>query len=142
MVLLFCFVLSQPSFAPHLPCLSLPLASRLCSPACRFFFWLQLLLVPFLFPCSIYFPIALKQRGSPLSRSLFFPAGGCGKRRKTQDWEWRGSAPSGGSSQTAVRLPIWDIMAHKAWPCVAFEKNYCVLARLRVLDRDMGGARA
>ncbi|KAL6820526.1 hypothetical protein V8C40DRAFT_56233 [Trichoderma camerunense] len=113
-----------------------------CSPAYRFL--LQLLLVPFLFP---YIPIALKQRGSsPFKVFVRFWQGDAvkGERRKIRSGEEVLRRVDLLKPPCVCRSGI--IMAHKAWPCVAFERELLCLgkasrARLLTWGRS-GGARA
>ncbi|KAL6804346.1 hypothetical protein J3E68DRAFT_393149 [Trichoderma sp. SZMC 28012] len=140
------FVLSLLSFsaqclAPIYRTVSL-LAPRACSPAYRFL--LQLLLVPFSFP---YIPIALKQRGSsPFKVFVRFWQGDAvkGERRKIRSGEAVLRRVDLLKPPCVCRSGI--IMAHKAWPCVAFERELLCLgkasrARLLTWGRS-GGARA
>lgn len=127
------FVLSllSPVSRSHLPYRVSP-CSPSCSPAYRFL--LQLLLVPFSFP--IYSHSFETARVSPFKVFVRFWQGDAvkGERRKIRSGEEVLRRVDLLKPPCVCRSGI--IMAHKAWPCVAFERELLCLGKASL---DMGG---
>lgn len=131
-----CFVLSllSPVSRSHLPYRVSP-CSPFLFPGIPFF--APLLLVPFSFP---YIPIALKQRGSsPFKVFVRFWQGDAvkGERRKIRSGEAVLRRVDLLKPPCVCRSGI--IMAHKAWPCVAFERELLCLGKASL---DMGRSKS